>query len=516
MNGADDMSRLSSKTKKNIVISSAVGILIMLIISLSVLSGKADANFQQGNLETAISQYKIVTTFNRTSKAQRKLDLAQYEQDAIGKIGTFYEALEDVKAKVAVSSGNAEIIKVTKSISKEFLAFDKIKTDLGSDVAAYVSRVRAYPGYDKYKTGYLTGDAVAEEFLTGPYDTLLGDVTKEIVVEIIDGMLEIQRPEKYFAGGASAQITDQIKAQILCRKCGESINADSVFCEFCGAKQGGPRVHKGIIIASLIVLIVIGMAGLYLKGLKNAKTNTSLQGIKEAINERKHKIDKRISKGQAIREAKREQNEIEREKREKAQERKLKEKIEKEIRENEEIESKKERIEGERVQTQPIKQVQLPKVEPPVAVVEPAPAPMPIPGQEEGFKKPVTARTKDALEIISSTQYMDLSGTNLVTIEVQNNTQDKIVKAYQIGFKGFDANGNQLKVGLAGGRDVGMGRAKGQSILPGLRASSGAGWYLDNLNVETLSVCIYKVEYEGNHELWINPAYKDWVKNGKN
>lgn len=131
--------------------------------------------------------------------------------------------------------------------------------------------------------------------------------------------------------------------------------------------------------------------------------------------------------------------------------------------------------------------------------------------QEERRLKMEELKNNQEVEVVSVRQYTNSINTNFIAVKVKNNTANKRVKSYTIGFMGFDANGLPVKVGLGGGEFVGRGRAD-QNILPDKTIDSGGGWYLDNHDIKTLIACIDEVEYYENNEKWKNPYYDMWLQ----
>lgn len=120
-------------------------------------------------------------------------------------------------------------------------------------------------------------------------------------------------------------------------------------------------------------------------------------------------------------------------------------------------------------------------------------------------------KNNQEVEVVSVDQYTNSINTNFITVKVKNNTSDKRVKSYSIGFMGFDADGLPVKVGLAGGEFVGRGRGD-QNILPNKTMDSGGGWYLDNHDIKILIACISEVEYYEDNQRWTNPYYELWLQ----
>ncbi|MCT4565355.1 MAG: DUF5780 domain-containing protein [Maledivibacter sp.] len=133
---------------------------------------------------------------------------------------------------------------------------------------------------------------------------------------------------------------------------------------------------------------------------------------------------------------------------------------------------------------------------------------------EEHRVKMEELKSNQEVEVISTRQYTDSINTNFIAVKVRNNTSNKRVKSYTIGFMAFDADGLPVKVGLVGENFVGRGRAD-QNILPNKVKDSGGGWYLDNHNIKTLIACINEVEYYENNEKWENPYYDVWLEEYK-
>lgn len=131
--------------------------------------------------------------------------------------------------------------------------------------------------------------------------------------------------------------------------------------------------------------------------------------------------------------------------------------------------------------------------------------------QEERRLKMEELKENQEVEVVSASQYTNSINTNFISVKVKNNTEDKRVKSYSIGFMGFDAQGLPVKVGLGGGEFVGRGRGD-QNILPNKTVDSGGGWYLDNHDIKTLIACISQVEYYEDNEVWKNPYYDLWLQ----
>lgn len=459
------MSRSNPKSKKTITIGVLLAAFVFISVYLVVLSVKADQNFEQGNLKTAVSQYKIVTTFRKGKVIKGKLALAKYEKDAVEKITLFYDQLQRVKEATSVSHSNRQIMEVTKSIESEFSQFDRLETDLDSEVADYVRKVKSDPRYQMYKQDYLTGNAVPTDSMGQEFDGLLGNITKDMVHTIVDGIREIERPGKYFEKKSSEEIIQAKSIEILCKRCDKEIGYESLYCRFCGKKQEGLGIKTGLLLAGIAFLVVILMVASYLI--------LSKIPIKEELS---------LYEKRQIREGKeRELTQIGR-------------------RQNK-------RIQEEIVEQESVKD----------EVVQEAIMPTEMVQKREGsrLETPKVIKIEEnsgALEIVSLRQYTDILGTNFITVKVRNNTPDKTVKSYELGFVGFNDEGLRVRVGLAGGRLIGNGKALDQNILPGEIESSGAGWYLDNHNTKTLSACISSVEYHGHGEQWENPDYDPWLK----
>lgn len=119
-------------------------------------------------------------------------------------------------------------------------------------------------------------------------------------------------------------------------------------------------------------------------------------------------------------------------------------------------------------------------------------------------------KNNQEVEVVSVRQYTNIINTNFIAVKVKNNTDNKRVKSYTIGFMGFDSNGLPVKVGLGSREFVGRGKID-QNILPNKIVDSDGGWYLDNHDVKTLIACIDEVEYYENNEVWTNPYYDMWL-----
>ena len=507
------MSKINSKTKKLIIIGSSVLLsLIVMFVFINTLSNKSEKNLEKGNLNKAISGYELVTGIYKTEHNMEMLEIAKYEKDAIAKINTFYEEMQRVKKEIEYASDNYQIMEVTKSVSEAFYQFDQLDTGLDSGVSLYVEIVKSEPEYKIYKEDYLTGQAVITKKTDNILDSLLGNITKDSVLLIIDNIFQMERPEKCFTQEFKpGSIEDRTNMRILNSKY---------------------RFMLGIV---LIIIFVIILFTIYCLKLISSKEKKEKE--KEVIRKLKNKIqmissgfknniisyEDAISKLDEIKsnelvkeEAKIAINNIQQlhisqtaykkgmelKKFHKLDDavKEFKKVIESDANYDKAINEIDKILIGEKLQEKPQEKPQETLEEEKQVITK---------------KKP---RPVQDVEVVDIRQYTDSINTNFIAVKIKNNTTDKRIRSYEVGFVGFNLEGEQVNVGLVGGKPVGIGRASNQDILPGETVSSGGGWYIDNLDVKYLIACVSKVEFYDQDEAWKNPEYNKWFdkySNGK-
>lgn len=499
------MSKINSKSKKLIIIGSSVLLsLIIMFVFINTLSNKSEKNLEKGNLNKAISGYELVTSIYKTEHNMEMLEIARYEKDAIAKINTFYDEMQRVKKEIEYASDNYQIMEVTKSVSESFYQFDQLDTGLDSGVSLYVDIVKSEPEYKIYKEDYLTGQAVITKKTDNILDGLLGNITKDSVLLIIDNIFQMERPEKCFTQEFKpGSIEDRTNMRILNSKY---------------------RFLFGIIL--IIIFIIILFVIYCLKIISNKEKENK---EKEVIRNLKNKIqmissgfknniisyEDAISKLDEIK-----SNEFAKEDAQiainniqqlhisqtaykKGMELKKFHKLDDAVKEFKKV------IESDANYDKAINEIDKIQLgeKPQEKQQERPDEKKEEKSQEETQEK---SRTVQDVEIVDIRQYTDSINTNFIAVKIKNNTTNKRIKSYEVGFVGFNLEGDQVKVGLVGGKPIGIGRASNQNILPGETVSSGGGWYIDNLDVKYLTACVSMVEFYDQDKEWKNPGYNKW------